>query len=62
VVPTNAPQGLIWSSDKTSEVSVNSVTGVIEALAATATTATITATSVADPTKSGTCVVTVTES
>lgn len=59
VLPTNADQRLTWASDQPTEVSVNAATGVIEALTVTATTATITATSVGDPTKTGTCVVTV---
>jgi len=60
VLPTNAPQGVTWTSDEPTEVSVNAYTGVVTALTATATTATITATSTSDNTKSGTCVVTVT--
>lgn len=60
VLPTNAPQGVAWSSSEPTEVSVNPLTGVIEALTVTATTATITATSTSDPLKTDTCVVTVT--
>jgi len=60
VLPTNAPQGVTWTSDEPTEVSVNAYTGVVTALTTTATTATITATSTSDNTKSGTCVVTVT--
>ncbi len=60
VLPTSVPQGVTWASDKPLEVSVNEYSGVITALDETATTATITATSTSDPTKSGTCVVTVT--
>lgn len=59
VLPTNADQRLTWASDQPTEVSVNAATGEVEALTVTATTATITATSVDDPTKTGTCVVTV---
>ncbi|MFA5489618.1 MAG: phage tail tube protein [Candidimonas sp.] len=59
VLPTNAPQGVTWTSNEPTEVSVNAYTGVVTALTATATTATITATSTSDNTKSGTCVVTV---
>ena len=59
VLPTNADQRVTWSSDQPTEVSVNTVTGEIEALTVTATTATITATSTADPTKTDSCVVTV---
>ncbi|MCI2809391.1 phage tail tube protein [Eoetvoesiella caeni] len=59
VLPTNANQGVTWSSSVPAEVSVNAVTGAVEALTATTTTATITATSTDDPTKTDSCVVTV---
>src|SRR5690606_10971899 len=51
VLPTNAPQGVTWTSDEPTEVSVNAYTGVVTALTTTATTATITATSTSDNTK-----------
>ncbi len=59
VLPTSSDQRVTWSSDQPTEVSVNAATGVVEALTVTATTATITATSVGDPIKTDSCVVTV---
>lgn len=58
VLPTSAGQAVTWASSDTEVATVHPATGVVTALEAG--TATITATSVAGPTKSDTCALTVT--
>lgn len=59
VQPAGASQSVTWASNEPAEVSVNAATGEITALTDTASVAVITATSVADATKSGSSDVTV---
>lgn len=58
VAPTDAPQGVIWSSSDTSIALVNATSGVVTGVAVG--TATITATSTSDSSKKDTSAVTVT--
>lgn len=57
VVPAEAIQDVTWASSDTDVATVNAITGVVTAVAAG--TANITATSTSDPTKSGSCALTV---
>ncbi len=60
VLPTSADQRVTWTTSDAETATVNSVTGVVTAVAAGS--ATITATSVADSGKTDTCTLTVTTS
>lgn len=57
VLPTNAHQGVTWSSSNAAKATVNKYTGLVTAMDSTGT-ATITATSTADGAKSSSCTVT----